>query len=323
MATPTTTVTAGRAGDAPGPEIPAWRQFPLHVRRIRKLSPSFVRVTLTGPELDRFADYGYDQRVKVAFPLAEAGMAYLPSGPDWYQRWRQLPDERRNPVRTYTVRAVRPDAREVDIDLVHHGDTGPGSRWAGTAGPGDPLTVIGPDARHPGPHGGREFRPPDRGGPLLLGADETAVPAVGAILERLPDDARGEALLEVPTGADVLPLAAPPRVRVTWLPRGTGRHGDRLIPAVRSAALRLFDPPLPRRAVRRTHHVDVDRHLLWEVPVDGAVTAAGHGYAWLAGEAGVIRLLRRHLVDERGMDRGAVAFMGYWRTGRTEHSLTA
>jgi NADPH-dependent ferric siderophore reductase len=41
-------------------------------------------------------------------------------------------------------------------------------------------------------------------------------------------------------------------------------------------------------------------------------------YAWLAGEAGVIRALRRHLVSERGIDRRTVAFMGYWRIGRAE-----
>ena len=41
-------------------------------------------------------------------------------------------------------------------------------------------------------------------------------------------------------------------------------------------------------------------------------------YAWLAGEAGVIRNLRRHLVTERGLDRRAVAFMGYWRLGHVD-----
>ena len=42
-------------------------------------------------------------------------------------------------------------------------------------------------------------------------------------------------------------------------------------------------------------------------------------YAWLAGEAGVIKTLRRHLVVDLGWDRRAVAFMGYWRRpGRGE-----
>jgi iron complex transport system ATP-binding protein len=47
---------------------------------------------------------------------------------------------------------------------------------------------------------------------------------------------------------------------------------------------------------------------------------AGRLYAWLAGEAAVIRTLRRHLVAECGVDRRAVAFMGYWRRGRAENT---
>ncbi|MDP3892553.1 SIP domain-containing protein, partial [Nocardioides sp.] len=38
-------------------------------------------------------------------------------------------------------------------------------------------------------------------------------------------------------------------------------------------------------------------------------------YAWIAGEAGVVTGLRRHLVKELGIDRHQVAFMGYWRQG--------
>ncbi|MER6583390.1 SIP domain-containing protein, partial [Nonomuraea sp. NPDC001023] len=60
--------------------------------------------------------------------------------------------------------------------------------------------------------------------------------------------------------------------------------------------------------------VDADAEILWEIPETGD----GPCYAWLAGEAAVIKRLRRHLVSERGMDRKAVAFMGYWRQGRSE-----
>ncbi|TBL34562.1 siderophore-interacting protein, partial [Verrucosispora sp. SN26_14.1] len=63
--------------------------------------------------------------------------------------------------------------------------------------------------------------------------------------------------------------------------------------------------------------VDVDRAILWEVPDALPSTPL---YAWLAGEAGVIRTLRRHLVAECGLDRRAVAFMGYWRHGRADPS---
>lgn len=66
--------------------------------------------------------------------------------------------------------------------------------------------------------------------------------------------------------------------------------------------------------------VDVDTANLWEIP-DGSTyppDAAGDElYAWLAGEAGVIKRLRRLMVNDHGVPRTAVAFMGYWRQGRS------
>jgi len=61
--------------------------------------------------------------------------------------------------------------------------------------------------------------------------------------------------------------------------------------------------------------VDVDTGILWEVPEPADVSRF---YAWLAGEAAVIKALRRHLVTDCGVDRRSVAFMGYWRQGRAE-----
>ncbi|MFG2103710.1 siderophore-interacting protein [Micromonospora echinaurantiaca] len=293
--------------------VAPWRVFTVEVRAVRRISPSFLRVTFTGPDLDRFADNGYDQRIKLAFPLAGENGVRLPDGEDWYAQWRALPEERRNPIRTYTVRAVRPLLSEVDVDLVLHGDGGPATRWARRARPGDEIAILGPDAGYPGDHGGVEFRPPSTSH-LLLAGDETAAPAICAILERLPVDTRGRALLEVPEPADALPVAAPPGVEVAWLPRGHGAHGSRLVPAVAAAAGALLDDT-GAGADQVIADVDVDRDILWEVPTPAAPVPL---YAWLAGEAAVIRTLRRHLVGERGLDRRAVAFMGYWRLGRAD-----
>lgn len=291
-----------------------FRIFEADVVALRRLSPCFLRVTLAGPDLESFADNGFDQRIKLVFPLADHGYRHLPTGPDWYRQWRGLPDAHRNPLRTYTVRAVRRAPSEVDVDVVLHpsttGDGGPAARWAATVRPGDRIAVVGPDTGYAGAHGGLEFRPPDRVGALLLAGDETAVPAICAILERLPHDARGVALLEVPSGADVLWVQAPPAMRVDWLPRGAAPHGARLVPAVRAAVA----PLLPRSSGPDVAAVD---GLLWEVPEP---TGPVDLYAWLAGEAGVITTLRRHLVTERGMARHSVAFMGYWRHGHPEDS---
>ncbi len=331
----TDTAEAAAAVTLDAPPQP-WRMFDVVVSRVTRLCPSFTRITFTGEDLDQFADNGRDQRIKFLLPAPCGGWEYLDrQNPDWFTSWRALPEERRNPLRTYTVRAVRQDRREVDVDIVLHGDTGPASRWANGAKPGSPLVIMGPNAAYTGgPHGGLEFAPPQTSHALLLAGDETAVPAIAAICESLPDDAIGEVFLEVPHREDRWTLAAPAGVRVTWLAREDREHGEVLVPAVQEAADRLLamgvrasaanEPAVTAAGVdlgAELSDVDIDAEILWEVPVD----ASGHPlvqdtvlYAWLAGEAGVIKTLRRYLVSVKGVDRKAVAFMGYWRRGRAE-----
>ena len=38
--------------------VEPWRTFAVQVRAVQRLSPSFVRITFTGDDLDRFADPG-------------------------------------------------------------------------------------------------------------------------------------------------------------------------------------------------------------------------------------------------------------------------
>jgi NADPH-dependent ferric siderophore reductase len=292
--------------------VDAFRAFDVQIRSLQRLSPSFTRVTFTGEDLDLFADNGFDQRIKLVLPLPGHGVKNFPSGADWFAQWYAQPE--RNPLRTYTVRAVRPEAREVDLDVVIHDDgAGPASRWIGAAAPGDEAALLGPDARYEDVHGGLEFRPPADCGTVLLAGDETAVPAILNILERLPARFTGEALLEVPHEADALPVATTSGVKVSWLPREHGEWGSRLVPATEAAAARLIPSGT---AAAELEDVDVDTGELWEVPAE--TLTSGSVYVWLAGEASVIKKLRRHLVSERGMDRRAVAFMGYWRMGRAE-----
>ncbi|MET7329443.1 siderophore-interacting protein [Nonomuraea sp. NPDC005650] len=289
--------------------------FDVRVARLERLSPSFLRVTFTGDDLGLFADNGYDQRIKLILPLADHGLAHLPYGPDWFPRWRALEDGKRNPIRTYTARLVRPDEREVDVDVVMHpGGDGPVAQWAEAVRPDDVAVLFGGDARHPEPHGNVVFQPPDGTTTVLIAGDETAVPAICSILERLPDGFAGTALMEVPCEQDFLDIHTASQVKIEWLARNGAGRGALLEPALRSAAGRLL-PPLP--VPDTFDDVDVDVDELWEVPEEGSKEPL---YAWLAGEAAVIRNLRRYLVAERGMDRRAVAFMGYWRQGRAEHN---
>ncbi|MBB5872457.1 NADPH-dependent ferric siderophore reductase [Allocatelliglobosispora scoriae] len=298
--------------------ITPFRLFRSSVARIEQLSPTFRRVTLVGPELVDFADNGYDQRIKVILPVAGSGRTGFPTTPDWYAAWRALPPEHRSPIRTYTARAVRrdltdPALSEVDIDFALHGEAGPASRWALNARVGDELALLGPNAAFDGEHGGVEFRPPATATNLLFAGDETAVPAIASILERLPETATGRVLLEVPSAADEIALIAPEGMTIRWLARDGGEPGCRLTPAV----MGVFSGTVSTGPADDFEEDDAD---LWEVPeaVPLGTDPTTVPYAWLAGESGVIKALRRYLVGELGLDRKAVAFMGYWRLGRSE-----
>jgi NADPH-dependent ferric siderophore reductase len=162
------------------------------------------------------------------------------------------------------------------------------------------VLVIGP-RRTTTDGGGIEFAPGDAER-LLLAGDETAVPAIARILADLPADARGDAFLEVPHDDDVHELPAPDGVTVRWLPRSGSPVGTRLVPDVVGH--------LGGRADERREEPDSEVDP-WETP-----ERPGAGlYAWIAGESGVVTALRRHLVRDLGVDRGQVAFMGYWREG--------
>jgi NADPH-dependent ferric siderophore reductase len=45
---------------------------------------------------------------------------------------------------------------------------------------------------------------------------------------------------------------------------------------------------------------------------------AGRVHAFVHGEAGSVRDIRRHLVDERGVAREHLSVSGYWRRGKNE-----
>ncbi|SEC03886.1 NADPH-dependent ferric siderophore reductase, contains FAD-binding and SIP domains [Paramicrobacterium humi] len=299
------------------PVRPAFCNFDLTVGRVRRLSPHFTRITFTGDELDHFGTEGLDQRIKIVLPLAATGFDTFPSGPDWYGAWRQLPDEQRNPFRTYSIRAIRCDQRELDVDFVSHGDGGPASAWAATARAGDRAVVVGPDARAGESRVGISWNP-GAARHLLIAGDETAVPAVSAILAQLPSDAVGRVFLEVPSAADMLEVRAPEGVHVHWLPRAVpdADYGMRLVDAVRGWVREHV------REVSATRielgDIDIDAEILWDVPDPASAPGPEDMYAWIAGEAGAVKTLRRFLVSETGLDRRAVAFMGYWRLGKSE-----
>jgi NADPH-dependent ferric siderophore reductase len=164
----------------------------------KQVTPNMLRVTLGGDGMAGFPEDQESAYVKLIFPI---------DGDDKDRVLR----------RTYTVRHDRmtDQGREIDLDFVMHGDGsdhndhgGPASNWAVNCKPGDVITVGGP--------GPKKLVDPDADWFLIVG-DMTALPAVSVNLETLGADARGYAVIEVRSEADIQPLAKPDNITIEWV----------------------------------------------------------------------------------------------------------
>ena len=186
---------------------------PVHtfeVVRSEQLAPHLVRVILGGGGFDTFKPNDFtDAYVKIVFVSDGVDVHSLPQ-PLTLDSFKTLPTEQQPVVRTYTVRCVDEDRREVAIDFVVHGDHGVAGPWAVAAIPGQPAYLMGPSGA---------YAPDPAADWHLLAGDEAGLPAIGAALEALPDNAIGKVFIEVGGPDDEIPLTAPPGVEVNWIYR--------------------------------------------------------------------------------------------------------
>jgi len=128
---------------------------------------------------------------------------------------------------------------------------------------------------------GKIFLAPDADWHLFAG-DESALPAFFAMAGAVPAGRRALLILEVPSPEDEQDLATRADAEVTWLHRQGRPAGD-------AAAL--------------------------EAAVGEVALPAGHGHAYLAGEAKVVLALR-DAVRARGLAPEQVSPKAYWGRGR-------
>ncbi|WP_236123131.1 siderophore-interacting protein [Cellulomonas palmilytica] len=271
-----TTPPPGPAGDRDlsGGREARRRPHPVlaHVLRAERLTPGLVRVVLGGRTMAPFvADAHADSYVKLLFlppgerPLTADGRVDLDAVR------AALPAGVAPRLRAYTVRRFDADALELTVDVVVHGDEGVAGPWAARLVGGEEILVSGP--------GGAWSPATDVDHHLLVG-DASALPAIAVALERMPDDARGVAVVEVDGPHDELALTAPAGVELRWVHADHASPGRRLVETVLA--------------------------LPWP---DGRVGAFVHG------EAGAVKEVRRYLRLERGVAREDLSASGYWRLG--------
>ncbi|WP_425839584.1 siderophore-interacting protein [Microbacterium sp. PA5] len=255
----------------------------LTVLRTERLSPHWMRITLGGGDIARFRPLGYDQWFRLFLPVGgDEGLERIPAKANsilGYLKYLRIPAGMRPVMRNYTVRAYRaggPDGGGAEID-VDFVLHGSGD----AAGPASRWA----EAATPGESvviidEGLGFRPERGVERVALVADETGAPAVAGVCASLPATATGFAIIEAPSADDILPFDAPAGVDVQWIVRGAGVKPGSLA----LAALQERDLP-------------------------------GDPHAFIVGEQALPTAARRYLVGERGLDKGAVSFVGYWRVG--------
>jgi NADPH-dependent ferric siderophore reductase len=247
---------------------------PVEVVSVSRIAPRLVSVLVTGESLEGFATAAPTAHMKVLLPPDGQELVLPEQGPDGPVYTDDAP---RPVMRTYTPRRFDPATSTLEIQFVLHGD-GPASEWAERAAAGDQIAVAGPGGRfvldETVPH-------------WWIAADESAIPAVGTLLEALPASATADVHIEVASAADEIELTGADvaaKTTVTWHHRRSADgFGVELDEAAHAA----------------------------ELPEGARV--------WVACEASAMRGIRRYFTRERGLPVGSLVTRGYWRLGAANH----
>lgn len=192
--------------DAPRSRAP----YLIEVAAVRDITPHLRRITFSAPDLRYYPAQAAAAHIKIFLPLAGQRQPNLPTltanGPVW------AADAVRPIIRTYSVRAVRPELAEIDIEFAIHDHSGPAVNFARQAKAGDKIGISNPGGPKP------MLPPADF---YCLAGDPSSLPALAALLEQLPASGEGHAFIRVDTAADVISLKKPAGVELNWIIGGT------------------------------------------------------------------------------------------------------
>ncbi len=182
-----------------------------HVQRwivtgTRLVTPHLRRVTFRVEEAAFYA--GDLHHVRLLLPQRGGGAFAFPKAcPAGLPIW---PEGELMPLlRNYTIRAVRADREEIDVDFVLHEPAGPATAWARDCRPGDEIGALGPIGW------------PVSHAPLrILAGDETALPTILRQIEECPAEECIDAYVEFADEGERQEVALPAQCRLHWLRRG-------------------------------------------------------------------------------------------------------
>lgn len=243
----------------------------VEVVAVSKITPRLVSIQFSGGDLSRFGEAAPASHIKVFLPAPGQDAPTLPVVTAEGRSWPE--GQPRPMVRTYTPRAFDPVAGTLEVQFFLH-DEGPASDWAQRAKAGDRIAIGGP--------GGRLSA--DLGAPhWWIAGDETALPAIGTLLDALPATTTAEVHLEVSGPEDEVTLGSPAHTTFAWHHRRTANaFGAELQDA---ATVAIITPDTQ---------------------------------VWVACEATAMRGIRRSLL-ERQISAARLVTRGYWLRGEADH----
>ncbi|GAB3897011.1 hypothetical protein GCM10028803_15030 [Larkinella knui] len=249
-------------------QVVAFTDVTPHMRRVLFVAKDLIGTPGLTPGIHLKVLIPQPGQLKPVFPTIGEGGRPIPP-----------PEHERPTVRTYTLRHFDAETGELSIDFILHGDEGPASAWATNVRVGDYLGV----ALRPGmPYREAQW--------YLLAGDQTALPAISAILERLPASARGLALIEIPDAGEEQVLDFEAGIELRWLHRNGVEAGKG---TVLQDAIRSADLPDGRSESR---------------------------FVWVATESSAAKEIRTYLRTTYQLANHELHAVAYWKLGMDEET---
>lgn len=243
------------------------------------ITPNYIRITLSG-EVSDFKDATVGDNNKIYIPPTGVDKVHFPVLDADTKKWIHAEKEIAPAVRTYTHKGVNLNTNELYIDFVNHGENGPASAWAINAEVGDKLGV----AMRTQP---KQLYPSTSEWFLLVG-DATAIPVLGAILESLPESAKGVCVIVVSSSEDIQQLSTNASIEFTWIVEQDIHDESKLVEAVKNIEI----PSVPK-------------------------------FGYVACEFSAVKQIRSYLRKELEWSSSELYAYSYWKQGVAEDRSTA
>lgn len=253
-------------------------QAEMFVKRKEYITPHYLRIYLTGEMLGRFINTTVGVNNKILIPPKGLEKIHFPEFDYELGQWKNQPDTIRPQIRTYTHRGIDLEKQEMWIDFIAHGEEGPASAWAINCKEGDVLGVMMHDGK-------TELYPESES--YLLVCDATGIPVIGAILETLPENAKGICIIEVYDESEKQKLSTHANIEMIWLYNKHPENGSELLSYVKQQKL-----------------------------------TTGNKFGYVAAEFTSVKQIRSYLRKELNWKLDELNAYSYWKSGVSEDRST-